>query len=153
MAEREAEDLVRAVQRVADEVGRFPYQAYLFVFRALGRSQEVAGKPRHVSGQELCEAARQVALELFGPLSLMVLDAWNVRTTQDIGAMVFHLVERGLMGKTDDDKLDDFEDVFDFREAFAAEAALACERPCLSGRERFALADVPLGGRGEVSLG
>ena len=74
----DTEDLVNAVQRLADERGRFPFQAYLFVFRALGKSQELAGKQRHVTGQELLEAARQVALELFGPLTLMVFGAWGL---------------------------------------------------------------------------
>jgi uncharacterized repeat protein (TIGR04138 family) len=149
----EAEDLVLSVQRVAEEVGLHPCQAYLFVFRALGKSQELAERPGHVSGRELLEAARVVALELFGPLTLMVLDAWNIRKTEDIGAMVFQLVERGLMGKTEEDSLEDFTDVFEFEDVFAPDVAIKGERPLLSGRERFALANVPIGKRAEVSLG
>ena len=147
----DTEDLVHAVQRLADERGRFPFQAYLFVFRALGKSQEVAGKQRHVTGQELLEAARQVALELFGPLTLMVFKAWGLDQTEDIGQMVFDLVDAGLMGKTEEDSLADFRDVYDFEEVFAPDVAIAGERPKLvSGAERFALVGVPLGKGREV---
>jgi uncharacterized repeat protein (TIGR04138 family) len=49
-----------------------------------------------------------------------VLTRWNVRRTVDFGRIVFALVDNGWMAKTDDDNIDDFRDVFDFKTAFEA---------------------------------
>jgi uncharacterized repeat protein (TIGR04138 family) len=47
-----------------------------------------------------------------------VLRRWNITGTLDFGRIVFALVEAGHMQKTDDDTLDDFKNVYDFRNAF-----------------------------------
>lgn len=73
----------------------------------------------HVSGQQLCEGLRDYALQQYGRLALMVLHHWGVRETADFGRIVFAMVEAGLMRKTDEDSIDDFNRVFDFQEAFA----------------------------------
>ena len=49
-----------------------------------------------------------------------VLDYWGIRRSRDIGQMVFHLVEAGAFGRTENDSLTDFESGFDFHEAFVA---------------------------------
>lgn len=83
------------------------------------------GEERHVSGEELMEGIRQLAIDLFGPLTLMVFDHWNVTATDDFGRMVFRLVECGLLRKTDEDRFEDFVGVYDIRETFAPEALVA----------------------------
>lgn len=72
---------------------------------------------RHVSGQQLCEAIRQYALKQYGLLANSVLNHWGVRTTGDFGEIVFNLIDIGQMKKTDQDRREDFEDVFDLSEA------------------------------------
>ena len=47
-----------------------------------------------------------------------VLDFWGVRKCDDFGKIVFNLVERGVLGKTEQDKLEDFKGGYDFDEAF-----------------------------------
>jgi uncharacterized repeat protein (TIGR04138 family) len=47
-----------------------------------------------------------------------VLKRWNLKRTADFGRIVFALVDGGLMQKTDDDSIEDFRDVFDFKSAF-----------------------------------
>ncbi|MEI6240981.1 MAG: Minf_1886 family protein [Planctomycetia bacterium] len=82
------------------------------------------GKPRrkqaerHLTGQELCEAARQYALQQYGYLACTVLGTWGVRSTADIGEIVFNMIEIGQMRKTRKDKREDFHGVYDFDEAF-----------------------------------
>lgn len=123
---------IDALRRLAIEDGEFPLDAYLFLYEALDRAQKLVGERRHVSGQELLEGVRQLAVEQFGPLTLMVFGHWNVRVTDDFGRMVFKLIDHGLMGKTDTDKLEDFVAVYDFREAFCPESLLAAVDPrCL----------------------
>ena len=51
-------------------------------------------------------------------MTMTVLEYWGVRCSEDIGHMVFNLVQAGVFGKTDDDTLESFAGGFDFRSAF-----------------------------------
>jgi uncharacterized repeat protein (TIGR04138 family) len=73
--------------------------------------------PGHVTGSELCLAARQLALRYFGGMALLVLDEWGIRSTSDIGEIVFNLIASGDLDKTAEDKRSDFDNVFDFATA------------------------------------
>jgi uncharacterized repeat protein (TIGR04138 family) len=66
----------------------------------------------------LLEGFRLHALDEFGPMALMVLGYWGVHTTADVGNLVFNLVDASVFGKTDEDTVESFADVFDFHEAF-----------------------------------
>jgi uncharacterized repeat protein (TIGR04138 family) len=78
---------------------------------------------RHVSGQELCEAARQYALQQYGFMAPTVLGSWGVRGTSDFGEIVFSMIEIGQMRKTRRDKRADFNDVYGFSDAFSRDLA------------------------------
>jgi len=80
---------------------------------------------RHVSGQQLCEAARQFGQQQYGFLAKTVLGTWGIRSTADIGEIVFNMIDSGQMRKTRSDKREDFHDVFDFDDAFARDLAFA----------------------------
>jgi uncharacterized repeat protein (TIGR04138 family) len=69
-----------------------------------------------VTGQQPCEGLRDLALECWGPLALSVLRSWNITSTRDLGEMVFLLVHKQMMGKRDSDRIEDFDQVFDFNE-------------------------------------
>ena len=47
-----------------------------------------------------------------------VLSYWGIRSCEDVGHMVFNLIGAGIFGKTEEDSIDDFKNVFDFQEAF-----------------------------------
>jgi uncharacterized repeat protein (TIGR04138 family) len=109
---------------------RYAYEAYDFVFHAIQHAQRLVGRetPRegeavqerhHVSGPELLEGIRHLALMEFGGLAKTVLAVWGVRTTDDWGNIVFNLIDNQLMSKTNEDTRDNFHDVYDFNEAFA----------------------------------
>jgi uncharacterized repeat protein (TIGR04138 family) len=80
---------------------------------------ELEDEQRHVSGQQLCLGLRDYAIQRYGLMSKAVLNKWGIRNTRDFGQIIFAMVEAGLMRKTDDDTLDDFDGVYEFDEAFA----------------------------------
>lgn len=74
---------------------------------------------RHVSGRDLCWVLRDYAIERWGLLASIVLRSWNIRKTDDFGRIVFGFIEFDLMRKEEGDRLEDFEEVYSFEEAFA----------------------------------
>ena len=77
-----------------------------------------AQRSQHVSGRELLEGLRAHALDQFGPLAKTVLESWGVRRCTDFGDIVFNLIEYNIFSKTDNDRREDFADIYDFDEAF-----------------------------------
>jgi len=100
---------------------RFDERAYLFVLAALEHCQTHLLERRHITGPELANACRELALQRFGVMSRLVLDHWGVRETIDIGDIVFTLVEMGLLISQPQDTRDDFFGVFEFATAFEQE--------------------------------
>lgn len=105
---------------------RYHANAYPFLFTALNRTQRSLGRSpahgpederAHISGVELLEGIRDFAHEQFGLMAKSVFHCWGIHTTEDFGRMVFELIERGEMRKTENDQLSDFVQVFDFDEA------------------------------------
>lgn len=115
----------KPLHQIVEEVGLYPMEAYEFIQQGLSYTvHKLHGEvkdesiSRHVSGQQLCEGLREFALMNWGLLARTVLARWNVRRTVDFGRIVFALVDNGYMQKTEDDTLEDFRDVFDFKSAF-----------------------------------
>jgi uncharacterized repeat protein (TIGR04138 family) len=122
------------IAKLLQEDRRYKIDAYAFVFEALNyahsqlgmgteRQPEAEEEPeegspreaeRHLTGQQLCEAIRQYALEQYGYMAQCVLNSWGVYSTGDFGEIVFNLIGIGQMRKTTDDQREDFDDVFDF---------------------------------------
>ena len=98
-----------AVARICARDRRYAPEAFFFLhdglMRTLKQVQEKEKKPRQISGAELSEGLRAYALEQYGPLTMTVLERWGVRTTRDFGEIVFLLLEAGLLGKTEEDKI------------------------------------------------
>ena len=116
-----------SIQQLVEEVGLYPVAAYQFVQEGLGYTvQKIHGPKaqpdasRHVSGRQLCQGLREFALKRWGMLARTVLRRWNITSTLDFGQIVFAMIAVGHMQKTEEDTLDDFRDVFDFRSAFEA---------------------------------
>lgn len=102
---------------------RFHPNAYQFVSAALRYTQQQLGRnaargaddeDAHISGRELVYGISDLAQEKFGLLTLTVFRHWGVQCTDDFGRIVFELIERGEMKKTERDQLCDFFDVYDF---------------------------------------
>jgi uncharacterized repeat protein (TIGR04138 family) len=103
---------------------RYGRDAYVFLRDALDfttkQQKKIKGATvRHVAGPELLDGVRQYALQEFGPMVMTVFSSWGIHCSEDIGHMVFNLIEAGIFGKTKEDSLEDFKNVYDFEEAFA----------------------------------
>jgi uncharacterized repeat protein (TIGR04138 family) len=102
---------------------RYHRDAYVFLRDSLDfttkQQKKIKGTTvRHVAGPELLEGVRQYALKEFGPMVVTVLSYWGIHSSEDVGHMVFNLIGAGIFGKTDEDSLEDFKNVYDFEEAF-----------------------------------
>jgi uncharacterized repeat protein (TIGR04138 family) len=126
---------LKSLDEIVDMIGLYPREAYKFVQAGLAHTVEklhadIADDPeanRHVTGQQLCEGLREFALQEWGLLAHTVLKRWNINTTYDFGRIVFALVEHGHMAKTEDDTVEDFRNVFDFKTAFDRNYRIECE--------------------------
>jgi uncharacterized repeat protein (TIGR04138 family) len=107
------------LEQIAREDSRFSASAVRFVHEALGyTAKNVATEPKHVSGQTLCEGLRKLAIEKWGRLALLVLNAWGVKTTRDFGEIVYLMIRHKWMSAQPNDSIDDFNDVYDFKTVF-----------------------------------
>ena len=130
---------------------RYPKEAYQFVFETLEYAQNVlelghstpseplpheidshgAGEQiesesahKHITGQDLCNAARQYAVLQYGALAKIVLESLGIRSTSDIGEIVYNMIKIGKMRKTSEDSREDFDDVYDFDSVFQEEYSI-----------------------------
>lgn len=116
-------EVVRRDPRYAYEAYEFVFQGLYFTQKMLGREPEGNGdvpetdEKHHVSGPELLEGIRQLALREFGLMARTVFHMWGLRKTDDFGEIVFNLIAAGLMSKTDEDAPNDFRGIYDFDEA------------------------------------
>lgn len=104
--------------RIRLRESRYDERAYLFVLAALELVQQRLPERRHLSGRELAQGCRDLAIQRYGVLARTVLEHWGIRSTMDIGEIVFALVDTGLLMSQPQDTKEDFAEVFDFHEAF-----------------------------------
>jgi len=115
------------LRQLALRDGRYSPEAFRFLFESLDYAVRLAGKAeaegpaRHVTGQEVLAGMRACARDAFGPLAAHVWRSWGIRETLDWGRIVFLLVEEGLLKRQDGDRIEDFENGFDFDQAFVQE--------------------------------
>ena len=122
---------------------RYTIEAYKFVREALSYAQDViklgesaeldpseeteessAKEETHLTGQQLCEAIRVYALEQYGLMAQTVLKNWGVTCTGDFGEIVYNLIDIGFMKRSENDRREDFDDVYDFDKAFHDDFAI-----------------------------
>lgn len=122
MGDPQHQSVIRRLRQSCNS--RYAEAAYYFILDALDftmfrleRDQQV-GEARHVSVKELLLGIREFAKEEFGPLAPYVFRSWGITGTADFGHLVFEMCEAGLLNKRDTDSFQDFEDGFDFQEAF-----------------------------------
>ena len=116
------------LEEVVHRDPRYAYEAYEFVYAALAHTQKLLDLPpsgaadaeqqvQHVTGRQLLEGIRDLALKEFGLMARTVFRLWGINRTSDFGEIVFNLVAAQLMSKTDEDTLADFRDVYDLDQA------------------------------------
>lgn len=104
--------------RIRARGGQFHERGYLFVLATIEFLQSRLEVRRHVTGVELAWACRDFAQQQFGLMAEEVLGHWGIRRTEDIGRIVFTLVEIGLLVTQPGDQESDFEGVYQFADVF-----------------------------------
>ncbi|HEY8310929.1 MAG TPA: Minf_1886 family protein [Gemmatimonadaceae bacterium] len=106
------------MDQIRQRESRYEEGAYLFVLAALEYSQAQLQVRRHITGKELAIACRDMAIDRYGIMARMVLSRWGIASTDDIGSVVFTLVDLGFLASQPTDTREQFADVYDFFEAF-----------------------------------
>ena len=119
-----------AIVELLQQDQRYHLEAYQFVREALAYAQKVLKMPankedgseakqdHHLTGQQLCQAIREFALEQYGFMAKTVLNSWGIHTTGDFGEIVYNLIRVREMRKSKTDHREDFDDQYDFDAAF-----------------------------------
>jgi uncharacterized repeat protein (TIGR04138 family) len=119
-------DFNEIVSLICKEDARYDRKAYSFLREGLDyavkelkkRDAERSKQSLHITGAELLTGIRAYALDQFGPLALTVLNAWGITRCTDIGEIVFNLIEYNVFSKTENDRREDFTDLYTFEDAF-----------------------------------
>ena len=113
---------------------RYSIHAYAFIFEAISHTKKLQDRargrrsaPRHVTGQQLCRGACALALAHYGLLAKVVLRQWGIRSTSDLGEVVYNLIASGDLEKTPADSRSDFDGVFDLEQALTRDFKLALD--------------------------
>ena len=124
-----------SLDQLVSQDPRYPVEAYVFVREALafasdsmelGVAPDVAEteaapdqpRERHLTGQELCEAIRQFAINQYGYMAKVVLQRWGITATGNFGDIVYNMIEMGVMKKSPQDRRTHFDNVYDFDHVF-----------------------------------
>lgn len=122
-------DTLDIIFQVSQKYGRYPPSAYIFVFETL----EYANKSgRGLTGRQLCLAAFNFSLNRYGALARAVWETMNIHSSEDIGRLVYDLVDCGLIGQQEGDNISDFNGVlttkdFDNVTMTFVEDSLSCD--------------------------
>jgi uncharacterized repeat protein (TIGR04138 family) len=128
----------KSIEHIIEQDGRYPLEAVQFIREGLnytvthffGDTAEAEGEKsqlRHVSGDQLCDGLRQLALQRWGLMARSVLAQWNITRTRDFGEIVFLLVNNDWMHKQPTDAIEDFEAIYDFTHVFEKEFEITLE--------------------------
>ena len=112
----------KSIEAIAAEDGRYNAMAVKFVYEGLGVTiQKIRNdqlEERHISGDQLSRGLADLAMERWGRLARMVLNRWGVKTTRDLGEIVYLMIANNWMTAQQDDTIDDFNNVYDFESVF-----------------------------------
>ena len=120
----QGKDFGDVVAVIVKNDARYDKDAYEFTRQALDHTfaEILKHSPdrgsQHVSGRELLDGIRAYAIGQYGPMTMALFNQWGIKRGRDFGEIVFNLVEYGVFGKTEKDSIDDFDDCYDFNEAF-----------------------------------
>ncbi len=117
-----------------EKVYEFIYEALDYTLKNIVKTRD---KNQHVSAKELTEGFRLYSIKQFGCLAQTVLNEWGIKTTRDIGNVVSHLAEFDLMSTQESDRLENFNNVYDFNEAFAIKPKLSYDYETKEWQESY----------------
>ena len=121
-----------SLDQLVNQDPRYPIEAYIFVREALAFAADSlelddkapvdqvpgAETARHLTGQELCEAVRQFAINQYGYMAKVVLERWGITATSNFGDIVYNMIDMGIMKKSPQDRRSHFDKVYEFSDVF-----------------------------------
>jgi uncharacterized repeat protein (TIGR04138 family) len=123
------EEQLDIIRKICEEDETFPPMAYCFVRDSVHKALDNIVKarkqnaydedePPDIKGADLCRFFRDTLISRFGPCAIDVLDTWNIKQTSDFGKIIYKLISVDILGKSENDSIEDFDDVYDFTEEF-----------------------------------
>jgi len=104
-----------AVDEIRARDRHYRREAYGFVMASLGATVQALSDERrrdpatrHLSGQELLQGVIQLARRTFGQFAPVVFREWGILSGEDVGRIVFQLVESKQLSARSEDTIDDF---------------------------------------------
>src|SRR5437763_1785964 len=91
----------KSLEEVVQKLGLYPIDAFVFVQQGLAytvkklhgdAAKEMPKETRHISGQDLCEGLRDLALRRWGMMARAVFSRWGITSTLDFGRIVFAMI-------------------------------------------------------------
>ena len=136
------EEQLDIIRKIYEEDDTFPPMAYCFVRDSVHKALENIAKvnreigfdnevPPDIKGADLCRFFRDTLLTRFGPCAIDVLDTWNIKQTSDFGKIIYKLISVEILGKSENDSIEDFDNVYDFTEEFV----MPYKQSAMSGRK------------------
>ncbi len=114
-----AREMKKKLETIAREDGRFSPGIVRFVYEGLAYTlKKEADEPGHITGQALCMGLKDMAVEKWGRLAMLVLNTGGIKTTGDFGEIVFLLIKNKWMSAQPADSIEDFSGVYDFKTIF-----------------------------------
>lgn len=135
------EEQLDIIRKLCEEDNTYPPMAYCFVRDSVHKAIEALIKDEKkknpfadevepdISGNNLCYFFRDTLLARFGPCAIDVLDTWNIKKTNDFGKIVYKLISVKILGKSEKDSIDDFDNVYDFVKEFVLPYKLGRNTP------------------------
>lgn len=108
-------DFWEAVERIRERDKRYAPEAFALVMESLEFTIQRIGERRHVSATELLVHLCHYAQECYGVMAYSILERWGLRSTEDVGAVVYRLIDEHVLAEQDGDSPADFSGVFDLR--------------------------------------
>jgi uncharacterized repeat protein (TIGR04138 family) len=112
---------------IRSRAATFPEEAFDFVREGLRHTvvalhgedlPEATSDKRHVTGPQLCLGLKEFAIRRYGLLAETVLSRWGIRATEDLGTIVYAMIDKGELKAGERDSFEDFKGVYDFAEVF-----------------------------------
>ena len=106
---------------------RYRIGSYEFILNGIEFYLTSIGEKRHLTGQELTRGLLVFAQKEFGPLARTVLHYWGITKTEDLGNIVYNMIDIGIMSKQTDDSIEHFYNIvkidnfFDHQQYFKVE--------------------------------
>jgi len=121
-------DVMEEIYSLSKKHGKYPPGAYTFVFEILDFIALNAAIKRHLTGKELALSAFVYSLNQYGLLARTVWESMGMHSSEDLGQVVFHLVESKLLGKQEGDRVEDFDGIFVVQDFDESKKSLIGER-------------------------